>query len=271
MAVGGLGAVTASVPLEHALPVLGWRGAFFVLAALLLIAAGVIGFGAVEAPHGINRDRLRDQFRDLRAVVGSSQFRRFVPQAALFVGSFMAMQGLWAVPWFINVDGLDRGAAADHLMWLNFAALFGQLAIAALATRLARAGIPPIRIMYGGQALSLLTQILICAGVPASLPLWFAYGLFNTTGALMYSTLAAFYPLALAGRVMAAINLMAFVGAFSIQWGFGVLVDALGAHGMATSNAYRLSYALLILAQFAALLRLMRGGERRAASAITDP
>ena len=271
MSVGGLGAVTASVPLEHALPILGWRGAFFVLTGLLLVAAGVIGFGVIEAPHGTNRDSLRAQFRDLLTVVRSRQFRRFVPQAGFFVGSFMAMQGLWAVPWLINVDGYDRRAAADHLMWLNFAALFGQLTIAALATRLARAGVPTIRIMYGGQALSLLTQLLICAGVPASLPLWFAYGMFNTTGALMYSTLAAFYPLALAGRVMSTINLIAFVGAFSIQWGFGVLVDTLSAHGIATAAAYRLSFGLLILAQFAALLRLLSGGERRAASIVATP
>ena len=39
MASGSLGALTASVPLEAVLPVLGWRGAFWIIAAVCLLAA----------------------------------------------------------------------------------------------------------------------------------------------------------------------------------------------------------------------------------------
>ncbi len=39
MVAGGLGALSASVPIEAALPMLGWRGVFFVCAALLVMTA----------------------------------------------------------------------------------------------------------------------------------------------------------------------------------------------------------------------------------------
>ena len=42
MVAGGLGALSASVPVEAALPLLGWRGVFFLVAALLVLASGFL-------------------------------------------------------------------------------------------------------------------------------------------------------------------------------------------------------------------------------------
>jgi hypothetical protein len=55
----------------------------------------------------------------------------------------MALQGLWAVPWLMEVNGYSRALAADHLFWLNIGMLAGQLSIGAWATRLAARGITP--------------------------------------------------------------------------------------------------------------------------------
>ena len=55
---------------------------------------------------------------------------------------------------------------------------------------------------------------------------------------------------------MTAINLVAFVGAFAIQWLFGELVDILETR-MSVAAAYRISYGVLILAQAGAFAVLL--------------
>ena len=52
-----------------------------------------------------------------------------------------------------------------------------------------------------------------------------------SVGNLTYALLQSHYPVALAGRVNTALNLMVFIGAFGIQWGFGTAVDAMQAMG----------------------------------------
>ena len=41
------------------------------------------------------------------------------------MGSFMAIQGLWAVPWLMEVKGLSRAAAANHLLAMNAVIMVG--------------------------------------------------------------------------------------------------------------------------------------------------
>ncbi len=83
-------------------------------------------------------------------MMGARRFWSFVGQSAFFTGGFMALQGLWAVPWLMHVNGYTRAVAADHLFWLNLGMLAGQLSIGAWAGRLARHGVTPLRLMQAG-------------------------------------------------------------------------------------------------------------------------
>ena len=47
------------------------------------------------------------------------------------------------------------------------------------------------------------------------------------------------------------LNLLLFIGAFTLQWGLGVLIDGLGAAGFAAPAAYRATFALLLILQAA--------------------
>jgi predicted MFS family arabinose efflux permease len=53
MSSGALGAVTASAPLEAALPFLGWRGAFWLVAALAAGVAALIFFSMPEKERAV--------------------------------------------------------------------------------------------------------------------------------------------------------------------------------------------------------------------------
>lgn len=265
MAAGGLGAIAASSPLGALLPILGWRGIFFALAALGLIAAALI-FATPEKAGGAQRESLRQQLAGLASIFRSRAFWRFAPQTTMIVGGFMALQGLWALPFMMTVNGLSREAAAFHLMLMAGAQLGGFLTIAFFVTRLARAGLPPVRLLMFGLGFGMLATLGIVLDIGPSWLLWPSLGLVFSVSNLAYALLSAEFPVSLAGRVNTALNLGAFVGAFAIQWLFGVAVDSLQAAGLTSVIAYRTSLAGLLALQAAGWLWFILDS-RRARSA----
>jgi MFS family permease len=265
MAAGGLGALAASSPLGALLPLFGWRGIFAALAVLSLIVAGLI-FTTPEKVAGSARESLRQQLAGLATIFGSRAFWRFAPQTTFIVGGFMALQGLWAVPWLMTVNGQTREGAAFHLLLMAGAQLAGFLAIAVFVQRLARAGLPPARLLALGMGSGLLAMLGIVLDIAPSWLLWPALGLVFSVGNLAYALLTAEFPLTLAGRANTALNLGAFVGAFGIQWLFGVAVDAFRSGGFEADMAYRASLTGLLVLQAAGWLWFLGAGRRAGAT-----
>ena len=261
MAAGGLGALTASSPLGALLPLFGWRGIFYALAILSLLAATLI-FTTPEKITGGARESLRQQLGGLATIFTSRAFWRLAPQTTMIVGGFMALQGLWAVPWLMTVNGATRDAAAFHLLLMAGAQLTGFLTIAFFVTRLARAGLPPARLLTLGMGGGLLAMLGIVLDLAPTWLLWPALGLVFSVGNLAYALLTAQFPITLAGRANTALNLGAFIGAFGIQWLFGVAVDALQSGGFAPQAAYRVSLAGLLVLQTLGWLWFVRDSRR---------
>lgn len=248
MAAGGLGALTASAPLSALLPTLGWRGIFFALAALTLLVAGLI-FTSPEKRVDGQRETLGQQLAGLATIVKSRAFWRFLPQTTLIVGGFMALQGLWAVPYMTQVDGLTREAAANVLLLMAAAMMTGFLFIAFFVRRLAQVGLPPARLLAIGIGCGLAATLGIALQLAPAWLLWPILGLVFAVSNLAYALLSANFPPQLAGRANTALNFGAFVGAFAIQWLYGVAVDGFQSAGLEASAAYRASLAGLLVLQ----------------------
>lgn len=258
MAAGALGALSATRPLSWLVPLLGWRGAYGGLAVLVLLVAGLI-FCSPEHTVKKKRETLTEQLRGLATIFSSSVYWRYAPQTAMLVGGFMALQGLWAASWLMEVSGLSREAAAHHLLLMGLTMLAGLVGIALGIRRVERAGISARRIMETGMLLSLLTGLLIVLGIGATQLLWGVTGFFFAIANLAYALLTREFPLHLAGRVNTALNVLVFAGAFTIQWGFGGMVDLFIRSGSATPAAYIKSYAVILFLQTASCLWYLRG------------
>jgi len=257
MASGGLGALTASTPLSWAIPQFGWRAVFVALAiAGVAVAAGI--FSTPDKAAGGAAVPLRQQVAGLAGVLGSRAFWRYAPQSMLIIGGFMALQGLWAVPWLMHFSGLERAAAAHHLLLMAGGMLTGFLGLAFGVRPLAARGIGAETLLKRGLGLGLLATLLIVVGVGPSELLWMSLGLVFSVGNLAYALLQANFGPELAGRVNTALNLSVFVGAFVIQWGFGAAVDALTLAGHTPAAAYQISFATLLAFQAASWLWYVR-------------
>lgn len=265
MASGAVGALTTSIPVNLALPVLGWRGVFVVCAGVALSLALLTLVAVPEPKRAHQRTPLRMLLSGLGQIFRAPTFWRFAPQSAMFTGTFMALQGLWVVPWLINVNGYSRDVAADHLFAMGLGMLAGQLGIAALLAKPKLAWLTPYKVMQLGLAVMILTQALSVLGVGPSMLVWALWSVSAAAGSQMYGVVARQFPDELGGRATTSINLMAFIGAFGLQWLLGAAIDALRASGHSPQDAYRLSFAAVVVLQVLAYGWMLRASAPRGA------
>jgi MFS family permease len=249
MAAGGLGAVSSSLPVEAALPLIGWRGVFFAIAGLNAVVAVLLFFSVPDKAAEGHRESLIQQLKAVGGILVSRPYWRFAPQGTLHVGGFMAVQGLWAVPWMMTVNGLPRSEAANVIFLMALAMLGGFSFIALATARLARKDISPMHLLTGSLGLSLLVELLIVVDAAPAWLLWPLLGLTFSLSNLAYSQLSTRYPLHLLGRVNTTFNLIIFAGAFSLQWGIGAAIDGLSVAGFSKPEAFRLTFAALLVAK----------------------
>jgi predicted MFS family arabinose efflux permease len=266
MAAGGLGALTATFPVEIALGITDWRGVFLGLSVVTLGLASLIYLVVPERSDHAVRDRMGDLAKGMVAIFRSLRFWRVAPATVMSQGSFMAIQGLWLGPWLKDVAGLDREGVATYLLFTAAAMAIGFFAIGQLGERLARLGIKPIAVAGSGMCAFALVQVAIVSGLGGMVPLlWVLFGFFGASGSLCYAVLSQSFPKALAGRVNTAMNFLLFVGTFVIQWAIGAVINLWpAAHGRYDPRGYLAAFGLCAALQGVALAWFLLA-ERRVA------
>jgi len=258
MAAGGFGALIATSPVQSLLAVTDWRGIFLALAGITLLAAILVYVLVPDASTSANKDTVSQQLKGIKFVFGDAFFWRVAPVTMFSQASFISVQSLWAGPWLRDVGGLSRVEAADHLFLIAFSMVMGFLAIGGIATRLARAGFPTIRVAGLGMFIFMLVQGLIISGIMNNLPtpVWMAFGFFGTTGIVQYAVLSQRFDRTLSGRVMTAINLMVFIAAFWLQWMSGAVIDLWPQlePGRYQPESYQVAFGVLLLLQVLSFL-----------------
>ena len=179
----------------------------------------------------------------------------------------MAVQGLWAVPWLMEVNGFERAIAAEHLFAMGVTMLAGYLVLGLASTRIARYGVHPRHLFGAGFALNAVCLAAILAGLPGSWMWWPLYGLGATVNVLAFTVLNDGFGVELTGRANTALNLLMFIGSFSWQWGIGVVVDAARSGlGLGVAAGLRLAFALALLLYAAAFAWFAWGWRQHARS-----
>ena len=117
LAVGGLGAMASTAPLQAALDAVGWRHAFWGIAAG---AAGVslLIFSAVP-DHAAPTQQVstKAMVKSIAQLYGSRLFWRLALCTLFSNAAYMAVLGLWMGPWLRDVGHLSRPDLAGVLFW----------------------------------------------------------------------------------------------------------------------------------------------------------
>ncbi len=254
MASGGLGALVAAKPLELTLGFATWQQVVFALAGITLAVAALLWLLVPDKPGAAVAGGFREQMAGVRSIFASRHFWSYGPMGFWMTGGFMAVQGLWASRWMIELEAMSRADIATRLTWISVAMLAGFVFLGFFATRLVHRGIKLADVYFVAMVLSLLLFGVITFNPQlAGNWLWPLLGACFSLSNVGYSLVAQAFPAHLAGRANTALNVLVFAGAFGLQWGIGILVDALRAHDWAVGDAYRLAFILVLAGQAAAI------------------
>ena len=265
MVAGGVGALAATAPLEFALRFASWRAIFVGLAASTYAVAVWIWLRVPDTGKPTRATGFAGQWAGVRAVFANRRFWWIAPLGCFGFGSFMAVQGLWSVPWLMEVNGYDRAQAARHLLVMSVVMLAGYLLLGLFATRLSRRGLRPHHLFGIGFGLNAFALMAILVELPATLAWWALYGLGAAANVLAFTVLNEGFASELAARANTALNLLMFIGSFAMQWGIGLVIDAARTGlGYGTPSGLRLAFAVAFAADALACLWFAWGWRRHA-------
>jgi len=268
LAIGGLGGLSATAPVEALLGPLGWRALFYAVAALSVAAAALIFFVVPERPLPGRGDSLGAQIRRFGEVFASIHFWRIGLPLMICHATYQAMQGLWLAPWLYDVGGFERSAVARYLFTCAVAFAVGSVFFGVTSDRLAALGFSRMTVYKAGQLLSFAMFALLALGVTQNLSIILAvYGFTAISAALAYAVLTPLFPPEMTGRVNTASNVLMFTCSFLFQWGIGAVLRAFPVvEGRFAPEGYAAAFLTLAFAQAVVLAWLlpMRDPLRRA-------
>lgn len=277
MSLGGVGLLAATTPLEAATRTWGWRPTFMALSAVTMLVAAMILLVVPERAVAVSSEPLRRQIAQVGRIYRDRVFLALAPLIATTAGTHIALQTLWAAPWFRDIGGLDRAGVAQALLVMA-AAFVGSILLSGVVTdRLVRRGWSLISVMLLFQSVFLASQVaLMCEPRHPLLALvaWSVFGMTGHVSVIAYPWLARYFGIELSGRSNTAANLLMFLWAFVVQFGVGAIIALWPstATGGYAAEAYFVSFGVFFAVQIASLAwyianrRLIRAAETTTAA-----
>jgi MFS family permease len=284
--VGALGMLASTLPVQWLLPLVGWRALFMGLAALMLVAMGVLAWRlpSWELPPGtvtaaattttvtaavtasstpepslqVANTDTPSPAHGYRSIWQHPTFRRHLWLGLVSNGGMLALQTLWAGPWLVQVSGYSPLQAAQGLFGINACMLCTFWCWGLLNPRLAQRGWHADRLITYGMPVALTLLATIC--LAGSAVQWWTWALFFIASSCMshaQPAVAMAFAQSLAGRALSAYNLLIFSGVFVVQWGLGLLIDGFQSRGLGTQAAYQAALGVFFVCSLAAYLRFV--------------
>ena len=274
VATGGLGVLSAAMPLALLSGILGWRGSFVLVGALTLAMAAAIwilvrdtpeekGFPPIEgaAASAGRKGPAIGTWQGLWMVARSP---RFWPVALWFFfssGIFLSFAGLWAGPYFIDVYGLSRLETGAILSMVAVAKIAGCPAISFISDRLRRR-----KAILVFATVVLIALVVPLAYFPAamSVPMLYVWTLAfalcsSAVVVVAFTTGKESFPLEITGTAVGLINVFPFLGGAVMQPVLGLVLETFersesGYSAAAYGTAFQIYFYSALVALGAALL-----------------
>jgi predicted MFS family arabinose efflux permease len=254
---GTAGALLTTIPIQLALPIIGWRGSFWIMAILVAIAfIGIkVGIPKFDDHPSSKKSEDGDQALGFKEIISHPFFLRMLPIGIVNHGGFLALQTLWLGPWMIEVLGFDSIFTAQILFLFNGVMLLGYALNAWLLPRANSRGFKTLNYVKWLLAIGLVSQLLaIVIDSPSGWILWIIVAITATGHILGQSTVITAFPSRNAGVAATSYNLLIFIGAFIFQWGIGWGIDLSVSLGIEKINAFKQVFLFFLFIQLASYL-----------------
>lgn len=277
---GTAGALSATVPVSLALPIVGWRGIFWIMSGLILLVAVAIFFLLQEAERQIPLvARVADPgvaTQGYRTVFSNGYFQRLALLGSVYHGVFLALQTLWIGPWMITVLKLDPNQSSEVVFAFNLALMAGYLGLSWWAPKLVshdgrRRGWPVTTVLTVGMGGTLVAQaaIVVMDGSYSWL-LWILLAVFLPVITFAQTQISLTFPANLVGRANSGYNMTVFAMAFIAQWSMGLAIDRFKSIGLLPAEAMKATLAIFLALQLVTLIAFAMHRSRGPVAAVSS-
>ena len=228
MAIGGLGVVAATTPVQAALETVGWRPLFQALSlTTVIVSITIIYVVPIHATEWEGRrTSLVEQTKGLALIFRDRLFWRIVPVACIAEGAGLAIQGLWAGPWFRDVAGLAPPDVAHQLFVMSIALTLGFMATGPISEICGRFGINKLGVIgLGAIAMAIILALLAFEVSPRGYWVWALFGFLGNVPVVVFPAMSEHFGTEYTGRANTALNLVLFATAFAFQYLIGGVLD----------------------------------------------
>lgn len=263
IAIGALGALLATTPLSLLVKAAGWRNAYRYAAlgtgAIALLVAAVIRDRPRYAspPRKVSFSGGLSPWKVWKQVFADRNFWLIAASSGLRYSVFIAIQGVWAAPYFSEVLGMSRLRTSQILLSMSIGYIIGCPLMGFLSDRIVHSRKWVLIPSLGVSVFALLPLIWRSGSFSFTgfVIVLFFYGLTGGSGGLMFAHCKDLFPLAIAATVMTSVNFFSFLSVAGLQQLLGAVIGAGGA-GRAgfSSGAFHLAFAICIGAVLLALI-----------------
>lgn len=233
--VGNAGAMLAATPLAFLVNSHGWRFSFSLIGAFSLFVALASWAIIRDAPPNVQKKkeddsfllRLRENVAQMMMVIRNKDTWPMFFVAVGLYGPLMAFQGMWGVPYLMQVYGMTRIGAANLMLLIGAGMATGSPLLGYASDKLVR------RKPFYLVSVVLFTACWVLlvnwgGGKPplgSLYPLCFLLGFFTGVMTLTFTLGKEVNPPHFAGVSVAVVNIGAFLGISLLQPFLGYLLD----------------------------------------------
>jgi len=133
LAAGNTGAIFASAPLGFIVEGIGWRSCFLIVGFITLGLLMLSVLFLKKMSSSGNRINFRELFKKLTL---SRNIWLLIISNACAYGALMAFQGLWAVPYLVNIYKVTRTTASNTVMSIALGMIVGAPVIGMVSDKI---------------------------------------------------------------------------------------------------------------------------------------
>lgn len=231
------GNIAAATPLVIMVQALGWRNSFMTMAGLTCFMAAIFFLLVSDRPdtriisgqQSFSPPKVKDTLKRARTLFSRRDFWIISFSTFCRYGIYASVQALWAGPYLMKVIGLSAITTGNILLLMSLGMIIGSPLSGHLSDSIFKSRKKVIISGICGMALILWIIVFLPGGsgkVTLSV-LFFCFGLFSSSGQVMYAHIKEQVPLENAGMAMTAINFFTMAGVAVFLQGLGSLMNSL--------------------------------------------
>jgi MFS family permease len=255
LAVGGLGAMASTLPVEMANQLIGWRALFWLFGVSILLT-GVGIYLLTPIPLRENH-REPATWRSFVEVYKNPFFLRTIRLVLIPHTVYFAVQGLWIGNWLHDAARLSPRETASFLFAGMAAIVIGTITAGNIGQYLGARGVSLLDVTGYGIAGFVVVQLILAFNITALAPVVaLAFPLLGAVTGLEFTVVAQSVPPSMTGRASTALNLLIFLGSFVVQAGFGAIIGLWqpDANGSYPAAAYSVAFTVLLTIQLPGIM-----------------